>query len=123
MHLKSGGAITGKIIKMNKELEGGGWLLVDTALPTDGSLNGEQIIISTETERDATYTIRSVKKEGKLTRVNCGPITFVRDYKGGTMEVRTFTVPKDYTQGYYYDFEEGAPFKITSHKIWTPNSK
>jgi oligo-alginate lyase len=119
MHMKSTGAITGKIIKMNRELAGGGWLLVDTKLPADGSLNGEQIIISTDTERDATYTIRSVAREGNLTRINCGPITFVRDYKGGTMEVRTFTVPRDYNKGYLYDFEEGAPFRITSHKVWT----
>jgi hypothetical protein len=31
---------------MNRELAGGGWLLVDIPLPTDGSLNGEQILIN-----------------------------------------------------------------------------
>jgi hypothetical protein len=34
------------------------------------------------------------------------------------MEVRTFTLPKYYDKGYLYDFEEGAAFKITSHKVW-----
>jgi oligo-alginate lyase len=120
LHLSSAGAITGKILKMNKEMGGGGWIMVDKELPTDGSLNGEQIIIATEADRDATYTIRNIEREGNMTKVNCGPITFVRDYKGGTMEVRTFTVPKDYKQGYLYDFEEGAPFSITQHKVWTP---
>ncbi|HEY8661715.1 MAG TPA: hypothetical protein VIL78_21950 [Hanamia sp.] len=29
-----------------------------------------------------------------------------------------YPVPKSYTQGYLYDFEEGASFKITSHAVW-----
>jgi len=122
MNLKSEGAITGKVVKMNKELAGGGWMLVDTKLPVDGSLNGEQIIVATDTERDATYTIISVEQEGDLTKVYCGPISFIRDYVGGTMEVRTFPVPKYYDKGYLYDFEEGSTFRITSHKVWTLDS-
>ncbi|MEI6750756.1 MAG: hypothetical protein WCM93_16490 [Bacteroidota bacterium] len=118
MNLKSDGALTGKVVKMNKELAGGGWMLVDTKLPVDGSLNGEQIIVATDAERDATYTIRSVERQGNLTKVDCGPVSFVRDFVGGTMEVRTFTLPRYYDKGYLYDFEEGAAFKITSHKIW-----
>ncbi len=39
------------------------------------------------------------------------PISFVRGFKGGDMVVRTATVPKDYDQGYFYDFEEGATLK------------
>ena len=103
---------------MNKKLSGGGWILVDTKLPADGSLNGEQIIIATDQARDATYTVRNVERQGDLTKIYCGPITFVRDFVGGTMEVRTFTLPKSYDKGYLYDFEEGAGFKITSHKVW-----
>jgi len=118
MNLKSEGTITGKVVKMNRELSGGGWLLVDTKLPLDGSLIGEQIIIDTDQARDATYTIRSIERQGNLTRIYCGPITFVRDFVGGTMEVRTFTLPKCYDKGYLYDFEEGAGFRITSHKLW-----
>ncbi len=118
MNLKSEGAITGKVVKINKELTGGGWMLVDTKLPVDGSLVGEQIIIDTDQARDATYTIRNVERQGDLTKIYCGPITFVRDFAGGTMEVRTFTVPKYYDKGYLYDFEEGAGFRITSHKVW-----
>ncbi len=118
MNLKSEGAITGKVVKMNKELSGGGWLLVDTKLPVDGSLTGEQIIIDTDQARDATYTIRSIERQGDLTKIYCGAITFVRDFAGGTMEVRTFTLPKYYDKGYLYDFEEGAGFRITSHKVW-----
>ena len=118
MNLRSAGTITGKILKMNKELAGGGWMLVDNRLPADGSLNGEQIIVETDTERDASYTIKSVERENGLTKVYCGPISFVSDFKGGTMEVRTFKVPKSYNLGYLYDFEEGARFRITSHKTW-----
>ena len=123
LNLESGGAVTGKVIKMNKELAGGGWLLVDTALPTDGSLNGEQIIIATDAEKDASYTIRSVERQGNLTKVYCGPISFVRDFVGGKMEVRTFSVPKFYDKGYLYDFEEGSTFRITSHKVWTLHTR
>jgi len=121
MNLKSKGVITGKVIKMNRELSGGGWLITDIKLPADGSLNGEQIIVATDSQRDASYTIRNIVRENGQTKVYCGPISFVRDFKGGTIEVRTFTVPKSYDQGYLYDFEEGAQFRITSHKVWTRN--
>jgi hypothetical protein len=118
LKLRSTGSISGKVVKMNKELRGGGWFLVDTKLPEDGSLNGHQIIIENDGDRDACYTIEKIEREGDLTRVYCGPITFVRGYKGGNMVVRTATVPKDYTQGYLYDFEEGATFKINIHEEW-----
>jgi len=108
LELKSVGSLTGKIVKMNKGLNGGGWFLVDQALPTDGSLNGEQIIIETKADRDACYTIKSISQEGNLTRVYCGPITFVNDY---TMAAEN--------RSYLYDFEEGAIFKVTSHAVWT----
>jgi hypothetical protein len=122
MIVKSEGAFKGKVVKMNKEIAGGGWLVTDTKLPADDSLVGEQIIIDTESERDASYTIRSVENIGDQTKIHCGPISFISDYKGGTMEVRTFVVPKDYNKGYIYDFEEGASFRITSHKVWTPDA-
>jgi hypothetical protein len=118
MELKSAGVITGKIVKMDKELDDKGWLLVDTKLPTDGSLIGQQIIIETEGERDASYTIHDIQREGNLTKVLCGQLSFVSGFKGGNMVVRTATVPKSYTQGYFYDFEEGASFKIATHTTW-----
>lgn len=115
LNLKSSGQITGNIIKMNKMLAGGGWLLVDTALPVDGSLNGQQIIISTEGDRDASYTIRDIKREGKLTKVNCGPISFVTGFKTQTANIQS----SEPSNEYLYDFEEGASFRITSHAVWT----
>ena len=118
MELKSTGTITGKVVEMNKKLDGKGWLLVDSKLPVNSSLIGEQIIIETTGDRDASYTIHNIQKEGKLTRIFCGPISFVRGFKGGDMVVRTATVPKSYTEGYLYDFEEGASFKIASRAVW-----
>lgn len=115
IRLKSTGAITGQVLKMNKGLEGGGWLVVDAELPIDGSMTGEQLIVETETERDASYTIKSVVREGGQTKVNCGPISFVRSYKHG------FAGSGNQQQGdgtYEYDFKEGATFQITAHKIW-----
>jgi hypothetical protein len=118
MELKSTGVFTGKVVKMNKKLDGKGWLLVDTKLPVDGSLIGRQIIIETKGERDATYTIHDVKREGNLTKILCGQVSFISGFKGGNMVVRTATVPKSYTEGYIYDFEEGATFQIASQAIW-----
>jgi hypothetical protein len=118
MELKSTGAVTGKIVKMNKKPDGKGWLLVDTKLSIDGSLTGRQIVIETKGERDATYTIHDVKREGNLTKVFCGQVSFITGFKGGNMVVRTATVPKSYSEGYIYDFEEGATFQIASHATW-----
>lgn len=122
LRLTSSGSITGKVVTMNKELKGGGWIIVDQKLPVDGSLTGEQITIESSGERDASYTIHDVKREGNHTRIFCGPVTFVRGYRGGDMVVRTATVPKDYTQGYFHDFEEGASFRISVHKEWKPKN-
>lgn len=107
MNLTATGPVKGRVLKMNKELKGEGWLLVDKALPTDGSMNGAQLIITTKADRDACYSIVKVKREGNLTRIYCGPITFISDYKGD-----------DYKGGYLYDFEEGAEFTINNHEIW-----
>ncbi len=117
-HLTSTGPLKGTILKMNKELRGGGWLIVDADLPTDGSLNGQQIIISTEGERDASYTIEDVQHDKEGTKVFCGPISFVSGYKGGEMVVRNVRVPKAYDEGYLYDFEAGAAFQISTHQEW-----
>ena len=116
--LTSTGVITGKVVKMDKELDGKGWLLVDSKLPLDKSLIGEQIIIETTRDRDATYTIHDIQQEGRLAKISCGPISFVCGFRGGSMVVRTATLPRTYSEGYLYDFEEGASFAITSHKVW-----
>ena len=83
-----------------------------------GSLTGEQILISPGCERDTTYTIRSMERQGQQTKVYCGPISFVRGNKGGDIVVRGAKVPKDYTGSYLYDFEEGAAFRISTHAAW-----
>lgn len=118
--ITSTGALSGKIIDMNKNLKGGGWLLLDQELPSDSSLIGQQIMIETASERDASYTIREIQKEGKHTRIFCGPISFVSGFKGETMRVRNAVVPKDYSLGYTYDFELGASFEISIHREWKP---
>lgn len=106
--LHSTGPLTGKVVTMNKQLSGGGWIVVDTKLPTDGSLNGQPIMVAANSERDACYTITSVEKYNNGSKIFCGPISFVR----GSGES-----PKQYL----YDFDEGAPFQIPSHAIWDSN--
>ena len=113
--LKGMPAFKGKVVKMNRELDGGGWLWVDTELPDDGSLTGEQIMVDPASERDACYTIREVKRDGRLTKVFCGPISFVRGYHGEPAKLRGQPVARDYTKGYVYDFEVGAGFSIPLH--------
>ena len=121
--LSSQGAFTGKVVAMNRELRGGGWLVVDQQLPADGTLIGQQIVIDPSGERDACYTIEKVMREGDHTKIYCGPISFVRAYKGEEVVIRTARVPKDYTQGYLYDFEAGASFRISHHAEWRPDVK
>ena len=58
------------------------------------------------------------KREGNLTKVLCGQVSFITGFKGGNRMVRMATVPKSYTQGYIYDFEEGASFEIASQATW-----
>jgi hypothetical protein len=120
MRLTSSGGFEGKVVTMNKELTGGGWLTVDKKLPTDGSLNGHQIMIQTSADRDACYAIHDIQPADNGSKIFCGPITFVRGYKGEEMVVREVTVPRDYSQGYLYDFEEGASFEIPVYEEWKP---
>ncbi|MCD2422481.1 heparinase II/III-family protein [Niabella pedocola] len=117
--LKSTGAIEGKVAKMYKGLGGEAWILVTSTSSIDKSVIGEQIVIETAGERDASYQIRSIKKEGTFTRIFCGPGTFVSKIKSGGTK-KTGTTP-DNTENYSYDFEEGAAFKIATHASW--NSK
>ncbi|MES2378844.1 MAG: heparinase II/III family protein [Bacteroidota bacterium] len=104
MNIRSAGAFTGKVVKMNKETSGGGYIWVDAKLPTDGSLNGEQLMVATNIDRDATYAIDKVERDGELSKIYCGDISFVRGQKNDQ---------------YLYDFEEAAGFKIALHKVWT----
>ena len=114
MTLKSAGQIRGKIVKMNKNPSGSGWVLVDQVLPENGSLNGEQLIIANKGERDATYTIKSIKREGKYSRIECGPITFAIGLKNPVVQNST-----DPYASFIYEFEEGDSFTIPSHNEWS----
>ena len=118
MNLKSAGQIRGKIVKMNKNPSGSGWVLVDQILPENGSLNGEQLIIANKGERDATYTIKSIKREGKYSRIECGPITFAIGLKNPVVQNST-----DPYASFIYEFEEGDSFTIPSHNEWSSKKK
>lgn len=108
-------AFEGKIVKMNRELNGGGWLWVDAQLPIDGSLTGQQIIMDTNSSRNACYDIHSVERDGKLSKIYCGSISFMRGYASPMTTIRHQPVAEDYTKGYLYDFDEGARFRIPRH--------
>ena len=112
--------LTGKVVKMNKKLDGGGWIWIDAPAPSDDSLIGEYIFIDNDNERDATYAIHSAEADGGLTKLYCGPISFVRGYAGPTATVRGKPLPRDYEQRFLYDFEEGASFRVPLHRVWTP---
>ncbi|MES3017260.1 MAG: heparinase II/III family protein [Bacteroidota bacterium] len=112
--LSSSGQITGKVVDMNKETSGGGWIIIDQKLPEGNLLKGEQIFISTTGDRDASYTILDVKREGEFSKVNCGPISFVSGLIADAPAGST---------NYRYDFERGAAFTITSHSEWPLTNK
>lgn len=119
INLQQAGAYKGRVVQMNKALTGGGWVVVDKQLPVADSLKGEIIIIKTKGERDAAYTIEKIEQVAAGSKIYCGDIHFIRDYKGEKMMVRLAKVPKDYDQGFEYDFEEGADFIITNHKTYS----
>ena len=93
---------SGRIVKMDKDMEGKGYVWVDAPLPADATLAGRQLIIRNDRVRNACYDIESVQREGDLTKVCLGDVCFIRDYKDRS----------DYSKGFVYDFEEGAPFII-----------
>jgi hypothetical protein len=110
--------LAGHVVRMNKGLDGGGLIWVDVPLPADGSLTGQQILVRNDNERDACYTIHGVSKDGDLTKIDCGPISFVRSYAGPTTAVRAQSLSRDYSKGYLYDFKEGDAFTIPAHSLW-----
>lgn len=114
--LTSAQAYSGQVVEMNKELSGGGWIKVNKQLPNTKNLKGEIIIIKTNGERDAAYTINRIEQTTTGSKIYCDAINFVKDYKGEKIMVRFAKVPKDYNQGFEYNFEEGAGFTITNHK-------
>ncbi len=93
---------TGHVARMDKDMEGKGYISVDCPLPGGDTLRGQQIIIDNDRQRNAVYTIQGVEADGELTKVCLGDVCFVRGYAD----------PKDYSAGYVYNFEEGAGFII-----------
>ncbi len=98
-------AFTGTVVRMDRDMEGDGRIWVDTDLPTDGTLTGQSIIIENDDVRNACYTIERAEREGELTMLSLGRVSFVRD----------FVDRNDYSRGYIYNFEEGAAFTIPHH--------
>lgn len=93
---------SGEIVRMDRDLAGKGNVWVRGPLPVDNTLRGRQIIIRNDRARNACYDIESVTRDGELYRVCLGDVCFIRDHKDR----------KDYSQGFVYEFEEGAPFII-----------
>ena len=93
---------SGTIARMDRDMEGKGYVWVETPLPTDGTLVGAQMIIDNDRQRNACYTIESVELDGGLSKVCLGDVSFIRGYVDAN----------NYAGGYVYDFEEGAEFII-----------
>jgi hypothetical protein len=85
-----------------------GRIWVDAALPAGEALIDRWIYIENDRARSAVYQIRSVEKDGDLTRISCGQVSFVRG----------FSDVNDYTKGYVHNFEEGAGFVIPTDASW-----
>lgn len=98
-------ALTGTVVRMDRDMEGDGRIWVDAELPTDGTLAGQSIIIENDGVRNACYTIKAAERDGDLTMLNLGRVSFVRG----------FVDRNDYAQGFVYNFEEGAAFSIPHH--------
>jgi len=101
-----GPGFRGHVVRMDKDMEGKGYVWVDCALPVGDTLKGQQMIIDNDRARNACYTIESVEADGDLWKVCLGDVCFVRG----------FADPKDYSAGYVYNFAEGAGF-IIPHSV------
>jgi hypothetical protein len=97
---------TGKIVRMDKDMQGKGNVWVQGPLPAGTILAGQQMIIENDRVRNACYDIESVEKDGDLYKVCLGDVCFIRDYQDRS----------DYSKGFVYDFEEGANF-IIPHSV------
>jgi len=117
LYVQGRAAITGKVVKMNRSLDGGGFIWLDQLLPTDGSLTGQWLHVANDNERDASYPIVSVERDGDLSKVFCGPITFVRGFAVPADTARGQTLPKNDGCCYLYDFAEGDAFRIPLHGV------
>lgn len=116
--LKGQAEVRGKVVRMNRGLDGGGWVWLSSSGPLDDRVLGQTLQIANENERDACYVIERYERDGDLWRVYCGDISFVRGYAGPTMRLREFVAPSGYDHGYLFDFEPGATFTIPLHSEW-----
>lgn len=92
----------GTVVRMDRELKTHACLWTRTPLPTDGTLIGSEIIVANDRKLNACYTIAGIQKDGDLYKVDCGEVCFVRG----------FVDDRDYSQGYTYNFTEGAEWAI-----------
>ncbi len=111
--LKGRPAISGKVVTMSKEVKGDGWILIDRPISDKEDLSGAYIVIKNSTDRDATYPIQRAEAVGNQTKLYCGPIHFIKGYKGNRAVTRKSLVPERYDLGFDYDFEEGDVFEIS----------
>lgn len=118
VRLQGTAEIRGTVVKMSRELGGGGWVLVRADTPLDERVLGQTMHITNDNERDACYVIKRYQPEGDLWRVSFGDISFVRGFEGPTLHLRDVIVPASYDRGFRYDFEPGAPFTIPLHAEW-----
>ncbi|NPV46452.1 MAG: heparinase [Armatimonadetes bacterium] len=103
---------TGRIVRMDKDMEGKGYVWVDAILPLGETLRGQQMIIANDRQRNACYEIESVEQDGELYKVCLGEVSFIRGFRD----------PKDYGKGFVYDFTEGAEF-IVPLTVWASRTE
>ena len=73
-----------------------------SAEPPADPLNGGFISIDNDNERDSTYRIHGIRREGGGTLIDLGNVDFVR----GMVD------DMDYSKGFVYDFEVGRQFRV-----------
>ena len=95
-------AYRGAVVDFDREMDEENVVCVDADLPTDGSLIGRSIHIATGGDRNGTYTIRGVRREGERTLVSVGAKSLVQGYRDRT----------DFSKGYAYTIAVGDRFEI-----------
>jgi len=94
--------ITGTIRDMDREMDEHNCIYTDAELPVGNTLAGSWMRIANDCGQDACYEIQEVRRENGRIVLDLGDITFIRQVKD----------PKNYDDGYTYNFEPGQTFAI-----------
>ncbi len=98
-------AAEGRVVKFDKDTRGNAYLWVDAPLLPADSFVGEEIYVAGRQDANPAYEIWGIARQGRIWRVDCGPVDFVH----GLRDVH------DYEAGFVYAIEAGQAVRVPCH--------